>query len=96
MAQDRLNERIFQALNGLDIELPSWGFADTGTRFGKFYQDAAAIDIYDKMRLAKCLAKAAFPLVTATGTAVNRSFWLHVAIHAIVTGLNWKSSDLHS
>lgn len=49
MAQDRLNERIFQALNGLDIELPSWGFADTGTRFGKFYQDAAAIDIYDKI-----------------------------------------------
>ncbi len=36
MAQDRINERIFQALNGLDIELPSWGFADTGTRFGKF------------------------------------------------------------
>ena len=49
MAQDRINERIFQALNGLDIELPSWGFADTGTRFGKFYQDAAAIDIYDKI-----------------------------------------------
>jgi L-rhamnose isomerase/sugar isomerase len=43
-------ERIFQALDGLDIELPSWGFADTGTRFGKFHQDAAAIDIYDKIK----------------------------------------------
>jgi L-rhamnose isomerase / sugar isomerase len=35
-------ERIFQALNRLSIELPSWGFANTGTRFGKFIQAAAA------------------------------------------------------
>ena len=47
-------------------------------------------------RLAKRYVKAAFPLVTAKGTAANRNFWLHVAIHAIVAGLNWKSSDLHS
>jgi L-rhamnose isomerase/sugar isomerase len=41
-----------KALNALDtfqIETPSWGFADTGTRFGKFLQDAAAIDIGDKL-----------------------------------------------
>ena len=31
------------------IELPSWGFADTGTRFGKFLQDAAALTIEDKL-----------------------------------------------
>ena len=31
------------------IETPSWGFADTGTRFGKFFQDAAAIDMNDKL-----------------------------------------------
>ena len=43
-------ECVHQALNSLDIELPSWGFADTGTRFGKFHQDAAAIDIYDKIK----------------------------------------------
>lgn len=47
---DVQTERVFQALDGLDIELPSWGFADTGTRFGKFHQDAAAIDIYDKIK----------------------------------------------
>ena len=41
---------VHQALNHLDIELPSWGFANTGTRFGKFHQDAAAIDIYDKIK----------------------------------------------
>ena len=33
----------------LEIELPSWGFADTGTRFGKFLQDAAALTIEDKL-----------------------------------------------
>ena len=36
-----LTETIAGALNGLAIELPSWGFADTGTRFGKFVQPAA-------------------------------------------------------
>jgi L-rhamnose isomerase/sugar isomerase len=30
------------------IEVPSWGFADTGTRFGKFLQAAAAVDLDDK------------------------------------------------
>ncbi len=35
------SETVAAALNGLEIELPSWGFADTGTRFGKFVQPAA-------------------------------------------------------
>ena len=34
--------RVHAGLDRLEIELPSWGFADTGTRFGKFLQDAAA------------------------------------------------------
>ncbi len=33
---------------GRAIELPSWGFADTGTRFGKFVQDAAASTVEEK------------------------------------------------
>lgn len=37
------------ALDSFTIETPSWGFADTGTRFGKFFQDAAAIDLGDKL-----------------------------------------------
>jgi len=41
--------RIVQRLRRLAVELPSWGFADTGTRFGKFTQDAAAIDLNDKL-----------------------------------------------
>jgi len=36
------SEIIFNALETFRIELPSWGFANTGTRFGKFVQAAAA------------------------------------------------------
>jgi L-rhamnose isomerase/sugar isomerase len=39
---------IVDALNTFRIELPSWGFADTGTRFGKFVQPAAARTIEEK------------------------------------------------
>jgi len=37
-----------RALDKLKVELPSWGFANTGTRFGKFIQPAAAITIEEK------------------------------------------------
>ncbi len=41
--------RARAALDSFAVETPSWGFADTGTRFGKFFQDAAAIDLGDKL-----------------------------------------------
>ena len=47
--QDATIENVIKALDGLEIEIPSWGFADTGTRFGKYLQDAAAIDMNDKL-----------------------------------------------
>ena len=40
--------RVFQALDSFRIEVPSWGFANTGTRFGKFVQPAAATTIEEK------------------------------------------------
>src|SRR6202162_3369891 len=43
------NKRIQQALDQFRIETPSWVLADPGPRFGKFLQDAAAIDIHDKL-----------------------------------------------
>jgi L-rhamnose isomerase/sugar isomerase len=46
---DSSGQRIHDALDDFRIELPSWGFADTGTRFGKFRQDGAAIDLADKL-----------------------------------------------
>jgi len=40
--------RIAQALDHFSIEIPSWGFANTGTRFGKFLQPGAATTIEEK------------------------------------------------
>jgi len=40
--------RVFQALDDFRIEIPSWGFANTGTRFGKFLQPAAATCVEEK------------------------------------------------
>jgi len=42
------SERIFRALTQFRIEVPSWGFANTGTRFGKFIQPAAATTTEEK------------------------------------------------
>ena len=44
-----LADSHFARLGRLGIELPTWGFADTGTRFGKFLQDAAALTLEDKL-----------------------------------------------
>src|SRR5947207_15526993 len=41
-------ERIAHSLDSLRIELPSWGFSNTGTRFGKYLQPAAALTIDEK------------------------------------------------
>jgi L-rhamnose isomerase/sugar isomerase len=41
-------QALSAALDGFQIEIPSWGFADTGTRFGKFFQPAAAKTIEEK------------------------------------------------
>ncbi|HEY1804792.1 MAG TPA: TIM barrel protein [Terracidiphilus sp.] len=43
-----LQEVAFKALDSFRIEIPSWGFANTGTRFGKFAQAAAACTIEEK------------------------------------------------
>jgi L-rhamnose isomerase/sugar isomerase len=46
LEQDK--QRVFNALDRFRIEIPSWGFANTGTRFGKFSQPAAASTIEEK------------------------------------------------
>ena len=40
--------RVSRALDRFRIEIPSWGFANTGTRFGKFIQAGAATTIEEK------------------------------------------------
>lgn len=47
-AKSTAEGRVFNALDGFRIEVPSWGFANTGTRFGKFVQAAAATTIEEK------------------------------------------------
>src|SRR5882672_4200862 len=42
------SDTVIRALNNFRIELPSWGFANTGTRFGKFIQPAAATTTEEK------------------------------------------------
>jgi L-rhamnose isomerase/sugar isomerase len=41
-------DRAIGILDGFQIEIPSWGFANTGTRFGKFVQASAATTIEEK------------------------------------------------
>ena len=42
-------DSLFTKLDAFKIETPSWGYADTGTRFGKFLQPAAAKTIEEKI-----------------------------------------------
>jgi len=42
------NHDAMSDLDGFRIEIPSWAFANTGTRFGKFLQPAAATNLEEK------------------------------------------------
>ena len=46
--KDKWIEVAYAALDRLKIELPSWSFANTGTRFGKFVQPGAATTLEEK------------------------------------------------
>ena len=46
--KDMTAEKVSRGLDRFEIELPSWGFANTGTRFGKYIQPAAATNIEEK------------------------------------------------
>jgi L-rhamnose isomerase/sugar isomerase len=48
LRENERERRVWSALQAFRIELPSWGFANTGTRFGKFVQPAAATCIDEK------------------------------------------------
>jgi len=41
-------DHAFKVLDSFQIEIPSWGFANTGTRFGKYLQAAAASTLEEK------------------------------------------------
>lgn len=64
-------ERIFAALDGFRIEVPSWGFANTGTRFGKFTQPGAATTLEEKFADASQVNK----LTGASPTVALHVLW---------------------
>ena len=49
MTSKRQEKSIWKALDSFLIEIPSWGFPNTGTRFGKFLQPGAATTVEEKM-----------------------------------------------
>jgi L-rhamnose isomerase/sugar isomerase len=64
-------ERVFAALDGFRIEVPSWGFANTGTRFGKFSQAGAATSLEEKFEDAGQVNK----LTGASPTVALHVLW---------------------
>jgi L-rhamnose isomerase / sugar isomerase len=70
-AATRATERIFSALDGFRIEVPSWGFANTGTRFGKFSQAGAATTLEEKFSDASQVNK----LTGASPTVALHVLW---------------------
>jgi L-rhamnose isomerase/sugar isomerase len=67
----KATEQIFAALDGFRIEVPSWGFANTGTRFGKFSQAGAATTIEEKFADASQVNK----LTGASPTVALHVLW---------------------
>jgi L-rhamnose isomerase/sugar isomerase len=48
MAKGAREEALLKSLDSFRIEIPSWGFPNTGTRFGKFVQPGAATTTEEK------------------------------------------------
>ncbi len=67
----RATERVWAALDGFRIEVPSWGFANTGTRFGKFAQAGAASTVEEKFADASEVNK----LTGASPTVALHVLW---------------------
>src|SRR5260370_29459363 len=70
-AKSSLQEAAFRALDSFQIEIPSWGFANTGTRFGKFLQPGAASTLEEKFSDAGVVHK----LTGATPTMALHVLW---------------------
>ena len=67
----KLEEPALRALDAFQIEIPSWGFANTGTRFGKFLQPGAATTLDEKFSDAGQVHK----LTGATPTLALHVLW---------------------
>jgi L-rhamnose isomerase / sugar isomerase len=71
MIDSALFDRAAHILDRFQIEIPSWGFANTGTRFGKFVQAAAASTLEEKFNDAAEVHR----LTGATPTLALHVLW---------------------
>lgn len=70
-SESAMFDQAVQALDSFQIEIPSWGFANTGTRFGKFTQAAAASTLHEKFADAAEVKR----LTGATPTLALHVLW---------------------
>ena len=70
-SESALFDQAAHILNQFQIEIPSWGFANTGTRFGKFVQAAAASTLEEKFADAAEVRR----LTGATPTLALHVLW---------------------
>jgi L-rhamnose isomerase/sugar isomerase len=70
-SESALQDKACRALDAFQIEIPSWGFANTGTRFGKFLQAGAASTLEEKFSDAGHVQK----LTGATPTLALHVLW---------------------
>ncbi len=75
-------EQLFTLLDQFKIESPSWGYGDTGTRFGKFHQPAAARTIEEKLADAGAVNKFTG---AAPSVAVHVQWDFSMGVDAIAT-----------
>jgi L-rhamnose isomerase/sugar isomerase len=71
LTDSAVHEYAFHALDSFLVEIPSWGFANTGTRFGKFVQAAAATTLEEKF----CDAAEVNRLTGVTPTLALHVLW---------------------
>ena len=66
-------ERVVARLKAQQIETPSWGYADSGTRFGVFPQPGAAVTIFEKLEDAAQVHRSTrvAPLVATRSSLVS-------------------------
>src|SRR6202522_4135292 len=67
----KIQDLAFAALDAFAIEIPSWGFANTGTRFGKFTQAAAATNSEERFADAAQVSR----LTAMTPTLARHVLW---------------------
>ena len=70
-SESAIFDQAAKALDSFQIEIPSWGFANTGTRFGKFTQAAAASTLSEKFSDAAEVQR----LTGATPTMALHVLW---------------------